>query len=74
MTRVGEAEIQFHLDLIPDMVTPQVGELPKIQNTPLRSEGIMPHTRHPDERAWHQKDKLPKCLVLKINTRENIEL
>lgn len=36
-----------------DVVTTQLGEAPKIQNSPTKSEGSVPHIRHPDSGDWH---------------------
>lgn len=46
-------------------------------NTPLRTEGIVPHIRHPDLGGWLQRNKPLKLQVLKIlgiKTRKIIEL
>lgn len=54
-------------DPTPDMVIHNQEGSKKIRNSPSKSDGIVPQIRHPNSWIQHWEDKLPKCLVLKIN-------
>ena len=66
---VGEAETWSHPGPppSPDAVTHNWEGLPEIQNFLWRSEGTLPHSRHPDPWVQQQKNEASKHLVLKIN-------
>lgn len=66
-TRVGEAKTQPYLGPHPGHGDPTIRKYPPIQNSLLRSEGIVPHVRHPNPGGYHWKDELLQCPVLKIN-------
>ena len=51
--RIGMAETPLAQHPTSDVVTTHLGEAPKIQNSPMKSKGIVPHIRHPDSGDWH---------------------